>query len=100
MVFNVGFWERFIRNQFIPQATMFVENIETRLFPTFDNIEKEAEKVQEQEWNKLCSSCVSPDIDPADLAEKAHDPGIDYYMTASGVRQALECVSGKIVSSF
>jgi len=72
---------------------MFVENIETRLLPTFDSIESEAEKVTEQEWDKLCSSCSSPDIDPSDLAEKARDAGVDYYMLLSGVKQALLNVS-------
>ena len=93
MVFNVRFWERFIRNQFIRQATMFVENVETRILPTFNDIENEAKKVEEQEWDKLCSSCVSPDTDPADLAEKARDAGIEYYLMVSGVRQALLNVS-------
>lgn len=72
---------------------MFVENVETRLLPTFHDIEKEADKVQEQEWNRLCSSCTSTDIDPAGLAEKAHDAGLDYYLMVSGVRQALLNVS-------
>ena len=72
---------------------MFVENIEARLLPTFHDIESEAEKVQEQEWHRLCSSCSSPDIDPADLAEKARDAGIDYYMMVSRVKQSLLNVS-------
>lgn len=93
MVFNVGFWERFIRNQLTRQITMFVENIEGRLLPTFHDIESEAEKVQEQEWDRLCSSCASPDIDPADLAERAHDTGLDYYTMVSGVKQSLLNVS-------
>jgi hypothetical protein len=89
VVFNIRFWERFIQNQLIRQVTMFVENIQTRLLPTFDDIENEANKVEEQEWNKLCSSYASPDIDPANLAEKAHDAGLDYYMMVSGVKQSL-----------
>jgi len=93
MVFNVTFWEQFIRNQFIHQATMFVENLETRILPTFNNIENEAKKVEEQEWDRLCSSCASPDIDPADLAEKAHDAGLNYYTMVSGVKQTLLNVS-------
>lgn len=75
------------------QVTIFVENVQGRLLPTFHDIESEAEKVQEQEWNRLCSSCSSPDIDPADLAEKARDAGIDYYMMVSGVKQSILNVS-------
>ncbi len=44
MVFNVEFWERFILNQIIPQATMFVENVETRLLPRFDDIKKKLKR--------------------------------------------------------
>ena len=93
MVFNVTFWEQFIRNQLVRQITIFVENIENRLLPTFDDIEKEAQKVEEQERERLCSSCSSPDIDPADLAEKAHDAGGEYYLMLSGVKQALLNIS-------
>jgi hypothetical protein len=93
MVFNVTFWEQFIRNQFIHQLTMFVENLETRILPTFNDIENEAKKVEEQEWDKLCSSYASPDTDPSDLAEKARDAGIEYYLMVFGVRQALLNVS-------
>ena len=93
MVFNVRFWDRFIRNQLTRQITIFVQNIQDRLLPTFRDIENEAEKVQEQEWDRLCSSYASPDIDPADLAEKARDAGIDYYTMVSGVKQSLLNVS-------
>jgi len=69
MNLNILFWERFIRKQFIPQIELFVENVEKRLIPTFDSIEKEAESIQQQEWDNLCSAHSSPDVDPADLAE-------------------------------
>ncbi|RLE45334.1 hypothetical protein DRJ25_05825 [Candidatus Woesearchaeota archaeon] len=45
--------------------------------------------MSEDEWDRLCSSCYSPDIDPADLAERAQDAGIEYYMMLSGVKQTL-----------
>lgn len=44
MVFNVEFWERSILNQIIPQATMFVENVETRLLPRLDDIKKKLKR--------------------------------------------------------
>lgn len=88
-LFNVGFWEQYIRNQFVKQIELLNESIQTRLIPTFDTIEKEAEEISQKEWDRLCSSCYSPDIDPADLAEKAQEAGIDYYITLSGIKQAL-----------
>jgi hypothetical protein len=89
MNLNILFWERFIRKQFITQVKLFVENVEKRLIPTFDSIEKEAESIQQQVWNNICSSSSSPDVDPSDLAEKARDAGIEYYEMVSGVKQAL-----------
>lgn len=88
-LFNIGFWEPYIRSQFIKQIELLYESIQNRLIPTFDTIEKEAEETSEKEWDRLCSSCYSPDIDPADLAEKAQEAGIEYYMTLSGIKQTL-----------
>ncbi|MCX5885402.1 MAG: hypothetical protein NT096_05790 [Proteobacteria bacterium] len=88
-IFNIGFWEQYIRNHFIKQIELLNESIQNRLIPTFDTIEKEAEEISEKEWDRLCSSCYSPDIDPADLAERAQEAGIDYYMTLSGIKQTL-----------
>jgi hypothetical protein len=51
---------------------MFVENVETRLLPKFDDIKKEAKKAEEEEYDRL-RSCGSPDTDSDYLAEKAHD---------------------------
>lgn len=88
-IFNIGFWEPFIRTQFVKQIELLSESIQNRLIPTFDGIEKEAEEISEKEWDRLCSSCYSPDIDPADLAERAQEAGIDHYMMLSNIRQSL-----------
>ena len=86
---NIGFWERFIRTKFIKEIELFYESIEGRLLPTFDSIEKEAEEHSQTEWDRLCSSCFSPDIDPGDLAETAEEAGIDYYKMLSGIKQTI-----------
>jgi hypothetical protein len=88
-LYNIGFWKEYIRSQFIKQIELLTESIQNRLIPTFDTIEKEAEDLSEKEWDRLCSSCYSPDIDPANLAEKAQEAGIDYFMTLSGIKQTL-----------
>jgi len=88
-LYNIGFWEGYIRNRFIKQIELLTESIQNRIIPTFDTIEKEAEELSEKEWGRLCSSCYSPDIDPADLAEKAEEIGIDYYTTLSGIKQTI-----------
>jgi hypothetical protein len=88
-LFNIGFWKKYIRGKFINQIELFNESIQNRLIPTFDAIEQESEERSEKEWDRLCASCYSPDIDPADLAEKAEEAGIEYYMTLSGIKQTL-----------
>lgn len=96
-LYNIGFWEEYIRNQFIKQIELLTESVQSRLIPTFDTLEKEAEELTEQEWDRLCSSCYSPDIDPADLAEKAQEAGIDYYMTLSGIKQTILNITATVL---
>jgi len=86
---NIGFWELYIRSQFINQIELLYESIQNRLIPTFDTIEKEAEEISKKEYNRLCSSLYSPDIDLADIAERAEEAGIEYYMSLSGIKQTL-----------
>ena len=83
MLFNISFWERYIRKQFIAQVEFFVESIEKRLIPTFDTIESEAEAFEQHEWDSFSSSYGSPDVDPSDLAEQAFDAKLEYYEMVS-----------------
>ena len=85
----MGFWESFIRNQFIKQIDLLFDSIQNRLIPTFNNLEKEAEQVAERRWDELCSSCYSPDIDPGDLAEKAQEAGTEHYIMLSNIKQTI-----------
>jgi hypothetical protein len=89
LIFNIHLWEQYIRNQFIKQIELLYESIQNRLIPTFDNIEKEAEQISDEKWDSLCSSSHSPDIDPADLAERAREAGIDHYEMLSSIKQTL-----------
>jgi len=88
-IFNIGFWEPYIRSEFIKQIELLYDSILNRLIPTFDSIEKEAEEISEIEWDRLCSSCSSPDVDPADLEEEAEEAGIEHYMMLSNIKQTL-----------
>ena len=88
-MFNITFWERYIKKQFIAQLELLVESIEKRLIPTFDTIESEAEDIEQREWDNLLSSCGNPDVDPCDLAEQAFDAKLEYYEMVSSVKQAL-----------
>ena len=88
-MFNITFWERYIKKQFIAQLELFVASIEKRLIPTFDTIESEAEAIEQREWDSLSSSYGYPDADPSDFAEQAFDAKLEYYEMVSSVKQAL-----------
>lgn len=95
MVFNINWWEGYIRNHFIRQTIMFTESVINRLVPTFANIEDEAEKVANKEWERLSASYCDPDgnADPFDYAERSQEAGIDHYMMLSSVKQSLLNIS-------
>lgn len=88
-MFNIESWEPYIRKQLMRQAELFIDSVSNRLLPTFENTDKEASEVEEQELERLYSCFGSPDTDPADLAERARDAGIDHYMMLEAVKQSL-----------
>ncbi len=93
MLYNIKFWEPYIKRKFIEQIHLFYTTLEKRLIPTFDSIDEEAETISNEKWEELCKTAYSPDIDPADLAEYARDEGIDYYFMVSGIKQSLLNIS-------
>ncbi len=50
-LYNIRFWEKYIKTQFIKQVELLTESIQNRLIPTFDSIEREAEELSEKEWD-------------------------------------------------
>lgn len=58
--------------------------------PTFDQIESESETIAKRELKRLCDLPAydeAPDMES--VAERAHEIGIDYYLTLSAVHQSL-----------
>jgi len=61
-----------------------------RVLATFDDLDKEAEAVADQEWDRLMSLPGCEDgPDPGELAEQATERGLEYYQTLQGIRQGL-----------
>ncbi len=77
-----------IDDTFIPALTTLREVISGRLLPTFDNLDKEAERISADAWERL-GSRAGPDSDPGDLAETAEEAGINHYLMLSDTRQGL-----------
>jgi hypothetical protein len=88
-MFNGGFWADHFRHVFAMQINYFCDAVETRFLPTFDDLEEEADKVAEEEYDRLYDLADPDYFDDGDIAEQADDAGTDYYLSMEGVRQAL-----------
>ncbi|WP_353267520.1 hypothetical protein [Gemmatimonas sp.] len=63
----------------------------SRLLPTFDNVEVEADEIASAEFTRLGQRPVSEDsyMEMADAAELAYSEGLAHYERMAGVRQGL-----------
>lgn len=86
------YWSNYFKQVFCKQITTFTDSIASRVLPTFDQIESEAEAAAEKEWERL-GSLYSEDSDMGDDAERAQEAGIDYYQSLEAVRQSLVNIS-------
>lgn len=89
MALNDRFWKRHFRQVFVAEIHALVAVLEDRLLPTFANVEGEANKKAEEEWERLGSLPGRDDIDMDDLAEKAFEVGLGHYGMMTGLRQGL-----------
>jgi hypothetical protein len=64
-----------------------------RLFPTFENIEDEAEKYSERIYEELGSLPGDGSGDMSDIAEMAQEKGIGYYMELSLVKYSFTAIA-------
>jgi hypothetical protein len=71
-----------------------------KLFPTFNNIDNEAEKYTEFLFEEFCQSIGSENSDPSDAAEYARDKGIEYYQTLSLTKYGFTAFSISLLYHF
>ncbi|MCC6502664.1 MAG: hypothetical protein IT362_05975 [Deltaproteobacteria bacterium] len=83
-----SYWSKYFKEVFCKQINTFTDSIASRVLPTFDQIESEAEAAAEKEWERL-GSLYSEYSDMGDVAERAQEAGIDYYQSLEAVRQSL-----------
>ena len=88
-MYNIQFWERIFRNNYVPQYEILEATLKERLLPTFSEIDREAEEKSESEWERLGQEVYPDHIDSADIAEWAQNVGIDHFMNMSSMQQAL-----------
>ena len=85
---NGPFWGNYVNNVFLPYMRVVRDTYFTKLVPTFDDSSAEAEKVTEEVWERL-GKRASSDSDPSDLAEAAHDAGVDHFLMLMSAKQTL-----------
>jgi hypothetical protein len=85
---NALFWAGFIQDVFLPQILALQETVFNRLLPAFDRIDQEAEEASRRAYEQFASR-PGPDTDLADIAEAAHEAGVDRYLTLVGIRQGV-----------
>jgi hypothetical protein len=83
------FWSREFKRIFSKQISALCDSVVNRVLPAFDHIDEEAEKVAEQEYERLGSLPADEYWDTSYDAETAENAATAYYMLMSGVRQSL-----------
>ena len=85
---HYGLWPDHIRALFIPQIERYAAVLTERVLPTFNNIDAEAEKLENETYERLLSRSTSEDPDIASLAEKARDEAVDFLSMMQRMKQA------------
>lgn len=90
MILNQRFWTGYFDRVFVPQIRALIDTLGDRLLPAFDNLEAEAQRKSDEEYERLGSLPASEDVDMGDLAEKAMEAGAAHYQMMAGLRQGLQ----------
>jgi hypothetical protein len=71
---------------FLPDIDAFARCLTKRLLPTFESVGEEADRVEQEAWDR---PSYSEDTDPADLAEQARNEAITFVQMMESIRQGL-----------
>ena len=83
-----GLWPDHIRALFIPQIARYAAVLTERILPTFNNLNAEAEKLENDTYERLQSQSSSADTDGASLAEQATGEAADFLVMMWRMKQA------------
>jgi len=86
-----NFWNSYFAKAFVPQINVFCDVMTKRIFPEFESISLEADKVADAKYQRLESLSIGEydTWDIGDAAERALEAGLAYYESLEGVRQSL-----------
>lgn len=91
MIRNGIVWAQYIREVSIPRIRTLGDSLENRILKAFADIENEAEKLKEEEYQRLGEVPVGPD-GPDDMsgpAEEAEGRATDFYITMMDLKQGI-----------
>jgi len=83
-----GFWPDYIRSHFIRQIDLYAAVLRDRLLPAFDNLNEEAQKIEDAAYERLYSRSSSEDPDIALLGQMATEEAADYLGMMEKMKQA------------
>ncbi|HKY87659.1 MAG TPA: hypothetical protein VJL90_12925 [Pseudorhodoplanes sp.] len=67
------------RARYLQRHDFYVDQVRKRVLSQFSNIEEEAERYSQEEYERLSSLPGREDVDMADLAQSATDNGQEFY---------------------
>lgn len=89
-------YKKFLQDEIKRIAECFLE----RLFPSFNNIEKESDEYSQKLFDNTCQSVGDENYDPSDAAEYAMGKGIEYYQALSVAKYGFSAFSISLLYHF
>ena len=88
-MFNHIFWNKYFKQNYVPQISNLIDSLVIRILPTFEGIEEEAEKKMNSEYERLLLLPSEGNIEISDLTELATEAGISHYALMKGIQQGI-----------
>ena len=83
-----GLWPVIIRSRFVQQIDRYAGVLTDRLLPAFDNIDAEAQRVEDETYQRLFSQSSAEEPDVASLDERAKEEAGDFLLMMWRMKQA------------
>ena len=69
----------FLQERMLARHDFFMEQVKSRVFENFSNIEQEAEAAANEAWQRFMSLPSDGESDPGDFADAALEAGMEFY---------------------
>jgi hypothetical protein len=89
MIRNNRYWMHYIREGFIPEINAFADCLMSKILPAFENLNDEAEKIEQEELTRLGAIANPDSFDMGDIAEMARDRAVSHYLLMTGMFQGI-----------